>query len=77
MSCVFDSQEHALTPIYTRGSGEGEAIVVRWCDKCGAVVVDHDTDGRTYPGYYSRMRFPQMALQRGSEPYAPRKEGGK
>jgi hypothetical protein len=31
---------------------------VRWCPKCGAVVVDEDTDGRISPGSIRKMQFP-------------------
>ena len=33
--------------------------VVQWCNKCGAVVVDGECDGRIYPGKYSKMRLPE------------------
>jgi valyl-tRNA synthetase len=33
--------------------------VVRWCYKCGAVVIDTDVDGRTKPGDIAAMRFPK------------------
>lgn len=35
--------------------------VVRWCKHCGAVVVDEDCDGRTYPGKIKQMQFPTLA----------------
>lgn len=38
--------------------GPGGGQVVRWCVNCGSVVVDHDVDGRTHPGYYSKLRSP-------------------
>ncbi len=41
-----------------RHYGAGSDAVVRWCNKCGAVVVDEDYDGRTHPGSYVAMRFP-------------------
>ena len=34
--------------------------VVRWCSKCGAVVVDIDCDGRTNPGAFMKMKFPMI-----------------
>ncbi len=50
-----------LEVIYLRvvGSAMEEEHVVRWCRKCGAVVVDVDVDGRTHPGRVSPMRFPE------------------
>ena len=33
--------------------------VIRWCPECGAIVVDMDCDGRTYPGHYRKMMLPK------------------
>jgi len=35
--------------------------IVRWCDKCGGVVVDTEYDCRTQPGALMKMRFPLAA----------------
>lgn len=53
----------ALTVIYRADKyGDGSAEdVVRWCWKCGAVVVDVDCDGRTQPGAATSMIFPQVS----------------
>lgn len=53
------SHQHNLAVVY-RSGGEGGMDVVRWCSECGAVVVDHDVDGRVYPGHVTAMRFPTM-----------------
>lgn len=38
----------------------GEESVVRWCEDCGAVVVDLDMDGRTVrPSGILPMRIPR------------------
>jgi len=41
--------------------------VVRWCYKCGAVVVDIDydnrNDNRTSPGAVMKMRFPENRMK--------------
>jgi hypothetical protein len=37
------------------------ADVVRWCDICGAIVIDTDYDHRTNPGAIMKMRFPDLA----------------
>lgn len=37
--------------------------VVRWCPKCGAIVVDSDCDGRIYPGRYMKMILPTLAKE--------------
>ena len=39
------------------GDGYSE-VVVRWCQRCGAIVKDVDFDGRTNPGELMPMRFP-------------------
>jgi len=41
--------------------------VVRWCPKCGAVVVDEDLDGRTKPGALATIRFPRAVLDAARE----------
>jgi DNA-binding NarL/FixJ family response regulator len=45
-----------LIEIY-RHHGAGSDKVVRWCPKCGAVVIDEDYDGRIRPGFYLPMKF--------------------
>lgn len=47
--------EHTLIEIYVDGSDDS-AAVVRWCESCGAIVVDHDFDGRTNAGEFMHMR---------------------
>lgn len=39
----------------------GSDNVVRWCKKCGAVVVDTEVDGRTAPGRIMGMKFPLVS----------------
>lgn len=34
--------------------------VVRWCPQCGAIVIDMDSDGRTYPGRYMKMQLSKL-----------------
>lgn len=50
---------HNLIEIMNIYKGEDEYKVVRWCRVCGAIVVDLDVDGRTYPGYYTKMIIPK------------------
>ena len=41
-----------------------ECKVVRWCPKCGAIVVDHDVDGVTkMPGHYKALDIPTLSRQ--------------
>lgn len=51
---------HNLKVIYKSRSlyNETETDVVRWCQDCGAVVVDLDYDGRTNAGQVMMMKFP-------------------
>ena len=43
--------------------------VVRWCPKCGAIVVDMDFDNRTNPGYYKKIEYPEITCKYGFENY--------
>lgn len=51
--------KHPLKVIYSHYNAYDEEIVVRWCKKCGAVVVDVDCDNRTSPGEIRKMEFVQ------------------
>lgn len=53
--------QHDLIDVFVSGSDD-EQYVVRWCNQCGAVVVDLDVDGRTAPGAVRKMRVPAMTL---------------
>lgn len=63
MSCVVTRQPHSLINIYSTPylSVEDGYQIVRWCENCGAVVVDVYSDGRTYPGELMTMKFPLLA----------------
>lgn len=37
--------------------------VVRWCPVCGCIVVDLDYDGKTNPGYYRKIEYPQITKE--------------
>lgn len=37
-----------------------EDRVIRWCPECGAVVIDWDLDGRTYPGRDMKMKLTKL-----------------
>jgi hypothetical protein len=49
--------DDTLREVY-RHHKAGSDAVVRWCFRCGAVVVDEDYDGRTNIGTYMPMLFP-------------------
>lgn len=53
--------QHKLIPIYSHSVDYGAERVVRWCEICGAVVVDTDVDGRTNPGNYRKLQAPKVA----------------
>lgn len=50
--------KHNLIVIYSHARAYFESPTVRWCENCGAVVVDMDVDGRTFAGNIMPMRFP-------------------
>ena len=54
-----NGKTHDLKDIYRERVGSGETNVVRWCQTCGAVVVDVDVDNRTAPGGHLKMLFPE------------------
>jgi hypothetical protein len=52
---------HNLIEIYNASSRyDNSSVVVRWCQDCGAVVVDEDYDGRTNAGSIMKMRLPKI-----------------
>ncbi len=48
---------NSLLALYRHGGAASDAVV-RWCQRCGAVVIDEDYDGRLNPGAYMQMTFP-------------------
>lgn len=50
--------ENSLKQIFVASEGGDSEAVVRWCENCGAVVVDRDFDGRTNAGAIMPMQFP-------------------
>ena len=55
---MCDGGIHSLLDIMEVDTGYGSSKVVRWCEICGAVVIDMDYDGRTNPGRYMSMMIP-------------------
>ena len=52
---------HPLRIILTsKNDGFDTCSVVRWCSICGAVVIDTEHDGRTYPGRMMQMKIPKI-----------------
>lgn len=64
MKC--DGVTHRLLDIFANENAISSAVV-RWCADCGAVVVDEDYDGRTNPGQYVEMLFPNMTYPNQTE----------
>jgi len=59
---VCRNGNHTLIEIkryYIMGSCEEEEVV-RWCEFCGAIVIDLEIDNRTFPGHVREMSFPQL-----------------
>lgn len=66
--CDFSKCQQGLHPFVKVASstvGIDERKVVRWCPECGAIVVDCDMDGRTMPGYYLKLRYPNIVKKHG------------
>lgn len=56
--------KHSFIKVQSTCIGQGEEKVVRWCQYCGAIVVDLDVDGRTYPGYFAECLLPGLLRKR-------------
>ncbi len=52
------NHKHNLKEIY-RYDERDHSEVVRWCEDCGAIVVDLEFDGRLSPGGATRMKLPK------------------
>ena len=66
--CNFEKCKEGLHPFreITRTSiNSFEEEVVRWCPQCGAIVVDREVDGRLSPGYYMKIKFPNITKEYG------------
>lgn len=58
-TCLANNGKHDLVEIATqRECMPGAVGVIRWCSRCGSVVIDRDVDGRTNPGAILKMREP-------------------
>ena len=56
---ICKNNDHELIEISNNYHNAFDEEVVRWCKKCGAIVVDLDYDNRIYPGFYMKMKFPK------------------
>lgn len=56
---MCDGHNHNLTEIYYNIIDHiGNSESVKWCKNCGSVVVDIDSDGKTFSGRVMSMKFP-------------------
>jgi hypothetical protein len=55
--------KHPWIDVYSTSEGCGVEIVVRWCPKCGGIVIDRDFDNRTNPGAIMKASFPGSAYE--------------
>ena len=51
--------KHSLIVIYSVDAGWNEEHIVRWCENCGSIVVDRESDNRNF-GRVMKMRFPAI-----------------
>jgi len=59
---MCDGHNHNLKVIYVADVGWNEEHVVRWCEDCGGVVVDRESDNRRF-GKVVKMKFPELAYE--------------
>lgn len=55
--------DHDLMTIYAEEPENGMGVSVKWCKKCGSVVADGLSDGRTYPGRFVSMIGPGLYMK--------------
>lgn len=51
--------KHPLKEIARTSDGFADKVI-RWCPVCGAIVIDMETDGRVYPGRYTKMQLTEL-----------------
>ena len=56
---------HKFVKVMSISVGFDEEKAVRWCYECGAIVIDHDIDGRIIPGHYSKLMYPNITKKYG------------
>jgi len=61
MNCFDDKNRHIgkLYSLFRVSTDPDLDAVVRWCPKCGAVVVDREHDNKIF-GSYVKMKFPEL-----------------
>ena len=61
---LCDKGLHDYVKIYEDEKLYDQTNVVRWCQQCGAVVVDVICDNRTIPGRIKKLALPNIAKDR-------------
>ena len=61
---MCDGTNHKIVEIFRAGYEDNINKVAKLCSDCGGIVVDGEYDGRAHPGYFMKMRFPEMMLNR-------------
>jgi len=61
LNCFNKKGQHVgpLVELFNFGGIDAERVL-RWCPKCGAVVVDLDVDGKTISGGVVKMKISQI-----------------
>lgn len=59
---MCDGKHHNTQVIYRVDVDRFEEHVVRWCEDCGGIVVDLESDGRLF-GKVMKMRFPKFMYE--------------
>lgn len=68
MLCDFSRCQLGIHPFIVISSstvGIDEEKVVRWCPECGAITVDCDVDNSVMPGYYKKLKYPNITKKYG------------
>ena len=65
MTCC-ETGEHPFKQIIKVNTGDGYGVV-RWCPKCGAIVIDYEYDNRTMPGFYMKLTYPEITYKHGCD----------
>ena len=66
--CDFSRCQLGMHPFIVISSstvGIDEEKVVRWCPECGAITVDCDIDDCVMPGYYKKLKYPNITKKYG------------
>lgn len=65
MKCIDEKNRHigVLETICEYEYSHIANGIIKWCSRCGAIVIDKDINGRIYPGSIMKMRFPTKLVE--------------